>query len=161
MNGEDTQGHQCGDIQYPHQGDGPQGREKPEPCPLPCDRARQGGILVNLQPQRDAASVADGLFAAWREGDIRMLKLTGGSPSWSLLEAAKGRFVYVNLWTAKPSDPFDLAAGVLLVRRAGGEVSNMDGNPIDPAAHSGPFVAAVDGEERERVTRLVKQTLNR
>lgn len=135
--------------------------EEDRACPLPCDRARQGGILVNLQPQRDAASVADGLFAAWREGDIRMLKLTGGSPSWSLLEAAKGRFVYVNLWTAKPSDPFDLAAGVLLVRRAGGEVSNMDGNPIDPAAHSGPFVAAVDGEERERVTRLVKQTLNR
>jgi len=126
-------------------------------CALPCDRARPGGVLVNLQPQRDAASVADGLFAAWHDGDIQMLKLTGGSPSWSLLEAAKGRFVYVNLWTEKPSDPFDLAAGVLLVRRAGGEVCDMDDRPIDPAAHSGPFVAAVDGGERERVTNLVKR----
>jgi myo-inositol-1(or 4)-monophosphatase len=135
--------------------------EEDRACSLPCDRARPGGILVNLQPQRDAAPVADGLFAAWRDGDIQMLKLTGGSPSWSLLEAAKGRFVYVNLWTAKPSDPFDLAAGVLLVRSAGGEVSDLDGSPIDPAAHSGPFVAAVDGQERERVTNLVKQVLNR
>jgi len=135
--------------------------EEDRACTLPCDRARPGGVLVNLQPQRNAASVADGLFAAWRDGDIQMLKLTGGSPSWSLLESAKGRFVYVNLWTAKPSDPFDLAAGVLLVRGAGGEVGDMDGNPIDPAAHSGPFVAAVDDQERERVTSLVKQTLNR
>ena len=37
-----------------------------------------------------------------------MLKLSGGSPAWSLLEAAKGRFVYVNLWTSRPADPFDL-----------------------------------------------------
>jgi myo-inositol-1(or 4)-monophosphatase len=128
---------------------------------LPHDRARPGGLLVNLQPQRNAAAVAGSLFAAWREGDVNMLKLTGGSPSWSLLEAAKGRFVYVNLWTAKPSDPFDLAAGVLLVRRAGGEVSDMDGNPIDAAAHSGPFVAAVDDDERARATDFVKRALNR
>ena len=88
-----------------------------------------------------------------------MMKLTGGSPSWSLLEAAKGRFVYVNLWASKPSDPFDLAAGVLLVRGAGGEVSDLDGNPIDPAAHSGPFVAAIDEAERNNVTDLVRQAL--
>jgi fructose-1,6-bisphosphatase/inositol monophosphatase family enzyme len=128
---------------------------------LPHDRARPDGLLVNLQPQRNAAAVAESLFAAWRAGDVNMLKLTGGSPSWSLLEAAKGRFVYVNLWTAKPSDPFDLAAGVLLVRRAGGEVSDMDGNPIDPAAHSGPFVAAVNDDERARATDLVNRALTR
>lgn len=128
---------------------------------LPLDRARAGGLLVNLQPQRDAAAVSESLFAAWRTGDINMLKLTGGSPSWSLLEAAKGRFVYVNLWTAKPADPFDLAAGVLMVRRAGGEVSDMDGNPIDPSAHRGPFVAAVDDDERARTTELVNRVLDR
>ncbi len=133
--------------------------EQDRACSLPLDRARAGGVLVNLQPQRDAASVADGLFAAWRDGGIQMMKLTGGSPSWSLLEAAKGRFVYVNLWTTKPSDPFDLAAGVLLVRGAGGEVSDLDGNPIDPAAHSGPFVAAIDDAERKKVTNLVRQSL--
>ncbi len=133
--------------------------EEDRACSLPCDRARPGGVLVNLQPQRDAASVADDLFAAWRDGGIQMMKLTGGSPAWSLLEAAKGRFVYVNLWTTKPSDPFDLAAGVLLVRGAGGEVSGLDGYPIDPAAHSGPFVAAIDEAERKNVTNLVRKAL--
>lgn len=133
--------------------------EEDRACSLPCDRARPGGVLVNLQPQRNAASVADGLFTAWRDGGIQMMKLTGGSPAWSLLEAAKGRFVYVNLWTTKPSDPFDLAAGVLLVRGAGGEVSGLDGDPIDPAAHSGPFVAAVDEAERKNVTNLVRKAL--
>lgn len=133
--------------------------EQDRACSLPCDRGRTESVLVNLQPQRDAAAVAQDLFAAWQDGGVQMMKLTGGSPSWSLLEAAKGSFVYVNLWTARPSDPFDLAAGVLLVRGAGGDVSDLDGNPIDPAVHSGPFVAAFDEREREHVTNLVKRAL--
>ena len=126
---------------------------------LPCDRARAEGLLVNLQPQRDGARAAAALFSAWRDGDIGMLKLTGGSPSWSLLEAAKGRFVYVNLWTPRPADPFDLAAGVLLVRAAGGDVTDLLGEPIDPGAHSGPFVAAVDAQERARAAELVREAV--
>jgi fructose-1,6-bisphosphatase/inositol monophosphatase family enzyme len=116
--------------------------------------------LVNLQPQRDAADAAGALFAAWRGGTVNMMKLTGGSPSWSLLEAAKGSFVYVNLWTTRPSDPFDLAAGVLLVREAGGEVTDLDGNPIDAAAHSGPFIAAIDERTRDKLASIIRRSMS-
>jgi myo-inositol-1(or 4)-monophosphatase len=126
---------------------------------LPFDRARPDSLLVNLQPQRNAGSAADGLFAAWRDKKISMLKMIGGSPSWSLFEAAKGSFVYVNLWTEHPADPFDLAAGVLLVRFAGGEVTDLAGTPIDPATHSGPFVAGIDARSRERVADLTGRCL--
>jgi myo-inositol-1(or 4)-monophosphatase len=125
---------------------------------LPCQRVRTDSILVNLQPQRDAADAARELFTGWRDGDVNMIKLTGGSPSWSLLEAAKGNFAYVNLWTTTPSDPFDLAAGVLLVREAGGDVTSVDGTPIDATTHSGPFIAAMDLRTRDKLAGIVRRS---
>jgi fructose-1,6-bisphosphatase/inositol monophosphatase family enzyme len=127
---------------------------------LPCERVRAESVLVNLQPQRDAADAAAALFAAWGRGTVHMLKLTGGSPSWSLLEAAKGSFVYVNLWTTRPADPFDLAAGVLLVREAGGDVTDLDGIPIDAATHSGPFIAATDAKSRDELASIIKRSMS-
>ena len=127
-------------------------------CNLPCERVRAESVLVNLQPQRDAADASRELFTAWRDGAVNMLKLTGGSPSWSLLEAARGNFAYVNLWTTKPSDPFDLAAGVLLVREAGGDVTSLDGTPIDAATHSGPFIAAMDVRTRDTLAGIVRRS---
>ncbi len=129
-------------------------------CDLPCERVRAESVLVNLQPQRNAADAARKLFSAWRDGAVNMMKLTGGSPSWSLLEAAKGSFAYINLWTTKPSDPFDLAAGVLLVREAGGDVTSLDGNPIDAATHSGPFIATMDVTTRDTLAGIVKAPPN-
>jgi fructose-1,6-bisphosphatase/inositol monophosphatase family enzyme len=126
-------------------------------CDLPRERVRAESVLVNLQPQRNAADAARDLFAAWQDGAVNMMKLTGGSPSWSLLEAAKGSFAYVNLWTAKPSDPFDLAAGVLLVREAGGEVTSLDGIPIDAATHSGPFIATMDVTTRDKLAGIIRR----
>ncbi len=127
---------------------------------LPFERVRAESVLVNLQPQRDAADATEALFAAWRGGTVHMMKLTGGSPSWSLLEAAKGSFVYVNLWTTKPSDPFDLAAGALLVREAGGDVTDLDGVPIDAAAHSGPFIAARDVRTRDKLAGIIRRSMS-
>ena len=64
--------------------------------PLPGGQARPRAVLVNLQPNRDAQGMVGGLFEAWREGDVSMVKLPGGSPLWAMLEASKGSFVYVN-----------------------------------------------------------------
>ena len=80
-----------------------------------------------------------------------MVRSVGGSPSWALLEAAKGDFVYVNLWPAPAAQPWDLAAGVTLVRRAGGEVTDLEGNAIDELSHQGPFVAGTTEGARNRV----------
>jgi fructose-1,6-bisphosphatase/inositol monophosphatase family enzyme len=72
-----------------------------------------------------------------------------------MVEAAKGRFVYVNLWPGRDTEPYDLAGSVLLVRAAGGEVIGVSGQPIDPLTLSGPFVAAVDPEVADTVRRIV------
>jgi hypothetical protein len=43
-----------------------------------------------------------------------------------------------------PAEPFDLVAGALLVRGAGGEIVDRDGRPVDATRHAGPWIAAVD-----------------
>jgi fructose-1,6-bisphosphatase/inositol monophosphatase family enzyme len=76
------------------------------------------------------------------------------------VEAARGHFVYANLWSKRPAEAFDLAAGVLIVRQAGGEVSDLDGEPIDALRHRGPFVAGMDPGMVFRVTELMRGGLD-
>lgn len=125
---------------------------------LPLQR-RCDPILVNVHPGRGSGEVAAALQRAWSDGAIAMLRSPGGSPSLALAEAAAGRFVYVNLWSTRPAAPFDLVAGALLVRAAGGEVVDLDGSPVEATTHLGPFVAAVDPDAAEVVRSIVHRTL--
>ncbi len=49
--------------------------------------------------------------------------------------------------------------GVLLVRKAGGEVVNLEGEPIDAVGHQGPFVAAVDAANRQVVVDIAREVV--
>jgi myo-inositol-1(or 4)-monophosphatase len=128
--------------------------------PLPGERFRPQALLVNLQPGRDAQGMVGGLFEAWREGSLNMVKLSGGSPLWAMLEAAKGSFVYVNRWSRRPAHAYDLAAGIMLVRGAGGDVTDFAGKPIETIGHRGPFVAGIDEEARRKVAAIARRSLD-
>lgn len=123
---------------------------------LPMPRLDRGETLVNLHPGPNAGPLSGALYEEWREGRISMIKSPGGSPSWALLEAAKGTYVYANLWGKRRAAAYDLAAGLLLVEAAGGRVADLNDEPIDPVHHEGPFVAAVDEAGRHRVIEIVR-----
>jgi fructose-1,6-bisphosphatase/inositol monophosphatase family enzyme len=123
---------------------------------LPLAGADPSKVLVNVQPSRKAQPIINSLYAQWSRRRIRAVRSPGGSPAWALLEVAKGRFCYVNLWSDRPAAPFDLAAGLLLVRAAGGEVVGLDGEPIDPVRHAGPFVAGVQATARSALLDIVR-----
>lgn len=131
--------------------------EKDRAIPLPFPHSASAGRLVNLQPAKDDEALYALLLEEWSGGSLSFLRSPGGSPSWSLLEAAKGEFVYINLWSRRKAQPYDLAAGVLLVRGAGGEVIDLAGNPVDVLNHEGPFIAGVVPEARDRVLALVRR----
>jgi myo-inositol-1(or 4)-monophosphatase len=124
---------------------------------LPIGPGDEDRILVNVHPSRLGAGLVGALYNAWHGNEVQMVRSPGGSPSWALLEAAKGSFVYVNLWAQRPAEPYDLAAGVLLVRGAGGEVTDLDGRPIDATRHAGPFVAGVDATSRAKVAEIARR----
>ncbi len=124
--------------------------------PLPIERVRPDSVLVNIQPNRHARAWIAELYQGWDDNDLRLVRSPSGAPTWALLEAAKGSYVYVNRWSQRRSEPYDLAAGIMLVRGAGGEVTNLDDEPIDGCGHAGPFVAAVDARARQAVTRRLR-----
>ena len=128
--------------------------------PLPGERRLPRALLVNLQPSRDAQVMVDGLLEAWRDGGLKMVKLPGGSPLWAMLEAAKGSFVYVNPWSRRAAQAYDLAAGIMLLRGAGGDVTDLAGTPIEATGHKGPFVAGIDREARRKVAAIVRKSLD-
>jgi fructose-1,6-bisphosphatase/inositol monophosphatase family enzyme len=122
---------------------------------MPLDRVQTGSTLVNVHPSRDAGPLLERLMTAWQSSHIQMVRMEGGSPAAALLDAAKGGFVYVNLWDKRPSEPFDLAAGVMLVRNAGGRVVDASGRDIDSSSHAGLFVAGVHQSAREQIVSAV------
>ena len=130
-------------------------------CSLPRLQAEAAPRLVNVHPSSHGKELVAALHEAWSRGELDMVRSPGGSPAWALLEAAKGDFAYVNQWTKRPAEVYDLAAGVLLVRRAGGEVTDLAGRPIDMLHHQGPFVASIDGPAREKVIEIVGRVVRR
>jgi myo-inositol-1(or 4)-monophosphatase len=126
---------------------------------LPIPRVGPEGLLVSLHPQRAAGPVAKALARAWQAGELDMVRSAGGAPSLGLLEVAKGNFVYLNLWDRRESAAWDLAAGLMLVRAAGGEAVDLEGQPVRHIGHRGPFVASLDAADRARVVELTRRAL--
>ena len=123
---------------------------------LPLGGADPSKALVNIQPSLKAQPIVKALYEAWDQRRIQYVRSPGGSPVWAMLEAAKGRFCYLNMWSERPAEAYDLAAGVLLVRAAGGDVVDLNGAPIDSVRHSGPFVAAIQPAVRSTLVEIVR-----
>lgn len=123
---------------------------------LPLGGADSSKILVNVQPSLKAQAAVGALYDAWDRRQIQYVRSPGGSPAWALFEVAKGRFSYLNLWSERPAEPFDLTAGVLMVRAAGGEVVGLDGEPVDLVRHAGPFVAGIQPEARATLLEILR-----
>lgn len=128
-------------------GEGDRGWALPEAAPRRADQKP----LVLVHPSVGSIDLRQSLDAAWRDGHLGVVRGAGGSPAWGLLEAARGNYVYVNGWHGRAAEPFDLAAAVLVLRGAGGEAVDRDGDPIDPRSHAGLLIAGVDEAARQAV----------
>ena len=72
-----------------------------------------------------------------------------GSAALNLCYVAAGRLD--GFWE-RPLQPWDIAAGALLVREAGGTVTAIDGGPFDPLGHE---VVATNGHLHEAIREVV------
>jgi myo-inositol-1(or 4)-monophosphatase len=85
-------------------------------------------------------------LAWWRHFSLRTHSLRRtGSTALNLAYVACGRFD--GFW-AFDNHPWDVAAGVVIVREAGGTVSNLDGTPYDPFT---PDALATNGPLHEEM----------
>jgi myo-inositol-1(or 4)-monophosphatase len=127
---------------------------------LPLYEQPSGKVLVNLHPTRAATNAVQALYRAWNTGAVRLVRSTGGSPSWALVDVAKGVFTYTSLWEKRAAEPFDLAAGCFIVRQAGGEIVDVTNSPIYPDNHRGPFVAGIVAESRTTMLGILRDALD-
>jgi fructose-1,6-bisphosphatase/inositol monophosphatase family enzyme len=113
--------------------------------------------LVNFHPSKNGGELMQSLYRLWQEKKVKMVKSTGGSPAWALLEAAKGHYLYINLWSKRPAVSYDLAAAVLLVRGAGGDVINLAGTPVPFIGHQGVFIAGVSPNQYPKLLEALER----
>jgi fructose-1,6-bisphosphatase/inositol monophosphatase family enzyme len=90
-----------------------------------------------------------------REGQkVQKLLQSGGSPAYALGGMCKGYFAWVNNWTGGPTEPWDLGAGIHLVRNSRqtvdgnivreGQVTDLEGNDIPWTGYEGIVVASLN-----------------
>jgi myo-inositol-1(or 4)-monophosphatase len=141
--------------------------------PVSCESyvaARGEGARLNGQPLRVSeirdiknAMVAASFAAGVRPDSpeianfIRVLSASQtlrrtGSAALNLAYVAAGRY---DAYWATSTKPWDIAAGVLLVREAGGIVTGIDGGPLDLAAAQ--FIAAANEELHAAMRELVSR----
>jgi myo-inositol-1(or 4)-monophosphatase len=131
--------------------------------------ARGQGALLNGRPMRVSGidELRHAMVAAsfspsiWRESPeianfinvllaSQSLRRTG-SAALNLAYVAAGRY---DAYWATTTKPWDIAAGVLLVREAGGVVTSVDGGPLDLA--KAQFLAAANSKLHTAMRELVR-----
>jgi fructose-1,6-bisphosphatase/inositol monophosphatase family enzyme len=137
------------------------GGSEPGAAELPLASHSEGTILLNLSSSQSLAAPLAAAMTAWTNADIQLVTMNGGSPAWAIAECAMGSSAYVNLWSASETFPYELAAGVEVLRKAGGEVKSLSGVPIDALSHLGPFVAGTSNDICAKVLKAVGPELRK
>jgi myo-inositol-1(or 4)-monophosphatase len=125
-------------------------RELPDLSPV-------DGVHLHVHPSSAAAPLVEAALRAKHAGRLDSLRLVGGSPAWGIAECARGALTYTNLWGARATEPYDLAAAVAVLRGAGGEIVDLRGDPIDALRHRGPFIASASERARDAVLETYAQ----
>ncbi|MBF0176180.1 MAG: inositol monophosphatase [Magnetococcales bacterium] len=127
--------------------------------PLPLVRpASLATGVINYQIPRCMREEIDAILDLWGDRRVRRVVCTGGSPTYSLARVAQGSYAaYILAPTHAPIMPWDLTAGILLVERAGGRVSDLRGNPIAPLTHTGWLVAGTNKKIHTETLELLQR----
>jgi myo-inositol-1(or 4)-monophosphatase len=90
------------------------------------------------------------LYNLWEQKSIAKLISRGGSIAYNLAQIAEGSHSVYIAASTKPSDEWDVAGGIYLVKSVGGEVSQMDEGRI--------LIASTNPEIHKKTLDLLVQT---
>jgi fructose-1,6-bisphosphatase/inositol monophosphatase family enzyme len=127
---------------------------------LPRERpTSKPGVLgvVGYQLPKRPEGVVEAILRLWREKPVGKLVAPGGTPAYSLAQVAKGAYNSFILFKSSKPEPWDFAPAVLLVRSAGGSVTDLDGKAIDPLDFTGYLVASTYPDEHQRMLTLLAE----
>ena len=117
-------------------------------------RKNDGVTVVNFKPEREK-SLLESLNQLYLQGDIKKLVSIGGSLSYGMCMVAKGAFSNYLLYFNTLSHAWDLSASILILRNAGGYVTDLHGNDIDPINYQGFIVASANKRCRDEFLDMI------
>lgn len=117
-----------------------------------------GDGVLNHHLSKPFVSQIQTLIALWQDGHIGKLIHQGGAPAYSLALVAKGAHsAFIMGHRGKAPDPWTFPAGVLLVRNAGGQVTDLAGQEINAVLHPSYVVATSHPRVHDQILQLLAQ----
>jgi len=117
-------------------------------------RENKNITVVNFKPER-AHPIVKSLNRLFKEDKVKKLVSIGGSVTYSMCMVAKGAFSNYIAYFNGYSNAWDLSAAVIIVRNAGGFVTDLEGNDIDAVSHRGYIVVSANKVVKEEFLDMI------
>ncbi|MEO1937849.1 MAG: inositol monophosphatase [Sulfurimonas sp.] len=114
--------------------------------------------VVNFKPER-YHPIVKSLNQLFKEDKVKKLTSIGGSITYSMCMVAKGAYSNYIAYFPKSANPWDLSAACLIIRNAGGFVTDLEGCEIDPIGHQGYIVASANEKARDDFLAMINPLL--
>ena len=118
-------------------------------------RRDDGVTVVNFKPEIDSP-ILPAVSDLYQKGRIKKLVSIGGSLSYGVCMVAKGAFSNYILYFNTLSHAWDLSAAILILRNAGGFVTDLDGNDVDAISYQGYIVASANERCKEEFLSMIR-----
>lgn len=119
-------------------------------------RHNDGVTVVNFKPEREHPIVKN-LNRLFKENRVKKLVSIGGSITYSMCMVAKGAFSNYIAHFGGNANAWDLSAAVLIIRNAGGYVTDLNGIDIDPVSHKGYIIASVNEKVKDDFLEMLNE----
>ncbi len=121
-------------------------------------RANPTVAVVNFKPERSHPIVRT-LNQLFKEDRVKKLTSIGGSTTYSMCMVAKGAYSNYIAHFGSPANAWDLSAACLIIRNAGGFVTDLEGIDIDPIKHKGYIIASANATARDDFLNMINPLL--
>ena len=121
-------------------------------------RANPTVAVVNFKPEREHPIVRS-LNQLFKEDKVKKLTSIGGSITYSMCMVSKGAFSNYIAYFDSPANAWDLSAACLIIKNAGGFVTDLEGVEIDPIKHKGYIIASANAQARDDFLAMMQPLL--
>jgi fructose-1,6-bisphosphatase/inositol monophosphatase family enzyme len=111
--------------------------------------------VVNIKPEREHPIVKS-CNILFKEDKIKKLTSIGGSIAYSMCMVIKGACSNYIAYYKHQINAWDLSASILIIRNAGGFVTDLEGLDVDPINHQGYIVASANAVCRDEFLEMIK-----
>ncbi|MEO5369672.1 MAG: hypothetical protein H7833_06300 [Magnetococcus sp. DMHC-1] len=127
------------------------------PLPLVGVSKLADGVLNYQIPRQMEESIAP-MLRMWKNRKVGKLISAGGSPIYAMAMVAQGTYAaFVMAPSSRTPYPWDLTAGTILIQQSGGLVTDLEGVPIDPLAHTGWLLAGSNAMLHDEALALLRE----